>query len=450
MLIAYVFPLDDPSGQNKTGKTNTTNVTLYEMPPLEKETKVDLAKVVGDATADKKDGDAEMTPVEPEKAKETPQPKVDMTFYGTFWGLQQFFVEPSLLKPRFVEFKSSLDTILDAFDKQPLSSLDALSAQSKDYFPKYLTSSKLMELQLRDPALRRHILLQCLVLFQSLTPAYCQKLGLTLSVRQTEMIEALRTRVNAVLEQTPADADAKTFAKQVAVIIAENERTWTKWKDEEKCPKMQLAPADISKKVTVAKVDTNVKKDSKDSAAEGLPVDMIPGMLEDTYTIAKTKTGKLVMGSAELGRLWALPPNMEVAAEPGRNFSPVFTEFLEQMMSEETSGDDKFGEDARLKNDPVYVWRLLRLMQFNDFAMFLKASLGLKDFCKWMVDERNNVGQDKEEGHDGAKEGAKEKDEAAAEENGTAKEESENESAKKRKRDDDASEETAKKEKMAT
>jgi len=368
-----------------------------------------------------------------------------MVFYGTFWGIQQFFVEPTLLKHRFVDFKSGLESILDAFEKQPLSSLDALSAQSKDYFPKYLSSSKLMELQLRDPALRRHILLQCLMLFQSLSPSYCLKLGLTLSARQNEMIEALKTRVNTVLEQTPAEADAKTFAKQVAVIVAENERTWAKWKDEEKCPKMQLPPADISKKVTVTKTaDAKEKKDSKDSAAEGLPEDMIPGMLEDTYTIAKTKTGKLVMGTAELGRLWALAPNMDVAADPARNFSPVFTEFLEQMMSEETDGEDKFGEDTRLKNDPVYVWRLLRLMQLNDFGMFLKASGGVKEFCKWMVDERNFVG---EEGQDGTKEGTK-GEKGEAEENDAAKEETESDlGAKKRKRDGDVSDEVPKKEK---
>jgi hypothetical protein len=371
-----------------------------------------------------------------------------MLFYGTFWGLQQFFVEPNLLKLRFVEFKTSLETILDAFEKHPLSSLDALSAQSKDYFPKYLTSSKLMELQLRDPALRRHILLQCLVLFQSLSPAYCQKLGLTLSVRQTEMIETLKTRVNTVLEQTPADADAKTFAAQVAAIIAENERTWTKWKDEEKCPKMQLPPADISKKVTVSKNTETTGKKEKESASEGLPADMIPGMLEDTYTIAKTKTGKLVMGTAELGRLWALPPNLDVAADPKRNFSPVFTEFLELMMGEEMDSDDKFGEDTRLKNDPVYVWRLLRLMQLNDFGMFLKASVGVKEFVKWLVEERDvdlaeEAKVEKEENPDAPKEeGTKPEKDAPPNEDAEA------ESAKKRKRDD-SGDESSKKEKVS-
>lgn len=438
MLIAYVFPLDDPSGQNKTGKTNTTNVTLYEMPPLE-DVKVDLSQVVSDAKME--DGENKTPPAPAEEKSKVPS---ELEFYRTFWGLQQYFVEPSMLKTRFTEFKTALESILEAFEKQPLSSLDALSAQSKDYFPKYLSSSKLMELQLRDPALRRHFLLQCLMLFQSLTPAYCQKLGLTLAVRQTEMIEALKTRASTVLEHTPTDSDARTFAAQVAVVINDNERTWTRWKDEEKCPKMQLPPADISKKVSVAKTEVKEKKSKKDSS-EGIPAEMIPGMLEDTYTIAKSKTGKLVMGTAELGRLWSLPPNMEVAADPSRNFSPVFSEFLDQMMSEEQGADDGFGEDARLKNDPVYVWRLLRLMQQNDFGMFLKASGGIKDFCKWMAEERN--APEKAEG-DKDKEGLPKNEKAEAGEEEAAKEDAEAE-AKKRKREG-ASEELAKKEKLSS
>ena len=38
--------------------------------------------------------------------------------------------------------------------------------ETESYCVKYLTSSKLLHLQLRDPAFRRHFLLQCLILMQ--------------------------------------------------------------------------------------------------------------------------------------------------------------------------------------------------------------------------------------------------------------------------------------------
>jgi hypothetical protein len=49
-----------------------------------------------------------------------------------------------------------------------ISALDALVPIGEQYFPKYLTSTKLLSLQMRDPAFRRHIMLQCLILFKSL------------------------------------------------------------------------------------------------------------------------------------------------------------------------------------------------------------------------------------------------------------------------------------------
>lgn len=77
-------------------------------------------------------------------------------------------------KDRFSKFVVTLTKVLDAFASQPLrdgrsgSGLTPLD-EDQSYAVKYLTSSKLLHLQMRDPAFRRHFLLQCIILMQ-----YCR------------------------------------------------------------------------------------------------------------------------------------------------------------------------------------------------------------------------------------------------------------------------------------
>jgi len=251
-------------------------------------------------------------------------------------------------------------------------------------------------------------------------------------------------------------------------VIFENEKVWAKWKDEEKCPKMQLPPVDLAKKLVVAKTaELGTKKDDKKgepSTPSDALLEMLPG-LEGAFTISKSKTGKLVMGNPELGRLWALAPNLDVCADDRRNFAPNFAEYMNQMLQEEMN-PDQFGEDARLRNDSVYVWRCLRLMQGEDFALFLKASAGIKAFCEHMVEEMkgNPTPKTEEDGktqEDGILDepGPKDKDtdlplqegekEQAAQEDALEDEDAEGQAKKKRKRDGEADEEVAKKEKTS-
>ena len=61
-------------------------------------------------------------------------------------------------------FCSGLDRVLDVFSAQPLMSGES-STQWSESSVKYLTSSKLIGLQLQDPSFRRQFMVQCLILF---------------------------------------------------------------------------------------------------------------------------------------------------------------------------------------------------------------------------------------------------------------------------------------------
>ncbi|XP_043694477.1 uncharacterized protein LOC122645210 [Telopea speciosissima] len=100
---------------------------------------------------------------------------VDFNFYKTFWSLQEHFFNPgptTLGPTKWQKFASNLMVVLDTFEAQPLNDDDGnannIEEEAATFSIKYLTSSKLMGLELKDPGFRRHILVQCLILFDYL------------------------------------------------------------------------------------------------------------------------------------------------------------------------------------------------------------------------------------------------------------------------------------------
>ncbi|RVW96974.1 THO complex subunit 1 [Vitis vinifera] len=78
----------------------------------------------------------------------------------------------SLAPTKWQKFTSNLMVVLNTFEAQPLSDEEGnannLEEEAATFSIKYLTSSKLMGLELKDPSFRRHILVQCLILFDYL------------------------------------------------------------------------------------------------------------------------------------------------------------------------------------------------------------------------------------------------------------------------------------------
>ncbi|CAL5381530.1 unnamed protein product [Camellia sinensis] len=175
--------------------------------------------------------------------------------------------------------------VLNTFDAQPLSDEEGnannLEDEAATFGIKYLTSSKLMGLELKDPSFRRHVLVQCLILFDYLkAPGKNDKdlpsetlgaiasgvaiprprslpFGVTLrlqnpnpknkevvliptyTARQTskhefkkEEIKSFEERVKKLLEMTPPNG--KEFLNSIDHIL-ERERNWVWWK-RDGCP----------------------------------------------------------------------------------------------------------------------------------------------------------------------------------------------------------------------
>uniref|UniRef100_A0A803MX55 THO complex subunit 1 n=1 Tax=Chenopodium quinoa TaxID=63459 RepID=A0A803MX55_CHEQI len=188
MFLAHFFPLSERSAVNIKGVFNTSNETKYE--------------------------------------KEAPNGiSIDFNFYKTFWSLQ---------------------VVLNTFEAQPLSDEEGnannLEEEGAAVNIKYLTSSKLMGLELKDPSFRRHVLVQCLILFDYVKPSGKSDKDLP-SEAMKEEIKTYEERVKNLLEVTPPKG--KEFLCSIEHIL-EREKNWVWWK-RDGCPPFEKQP--MEKKV---------------------------------------------------------------------------------------------------------------------------------------------------------------------------------------------------------
>jgi len=93
------------------------------------------------------------------------------------------------------------------------------------YITKYLTSSKLMSLQLKDSTFRRHILLQMLVLFKSL--ATSKNAQTPFNEKQQAQIKEFAKKAKELLQKT--SPNGAKFTQGVSHIL-HRESNWMEWK----------------------------------------------------------------------------------------------------------------------------------------------------------------------------------------------------------------------------
>lgn len=218
MFLAKFLPLTERSGVNLTGAFHTENVT-----PME-----DV----------------------PEGALDAEGRPVDATFYKTFWGLQQWFADPPavLAKGKWPEVSRGVRAVLDRFaavkvtvtEAPPGASLLGAGAGAGASV-KYLSSARLLPLQLRDATFRRHFLIQCLVLMSWVErPLLKDWVAKAAKGKVLDDLQELQAAVYKALEATPEHG--AEFTAAIRAMMAE-ENAWAVWK-QAGCPAepLQVAP----------------------------------------------------------------------------------------------------------------------------------------------------------------------------------------------------------------
>uniref|UniRef100_A0A4W6C7C2 THO complex 1 n=1 Tax=Lates calcarifer TaxID=8187 RepID=A0A4W6C7C2_LATCA len=363
LFLARLFPLSEKSGLNLQSQFNLDNITVFN--------KNEQESTLGQKhTEEKEDG---MEVEEGEMGEDdAPAPcsiPIDYNLYRKFWTLQDYFRNPVQCYDKFswMTFLKFSDETLAVFKSYKLDDMQASKRKLEElrasggehvYFAKFLTSEKLMDLQLSDSNFRRHILLQYLILFQYLKgQVKFKSSSCVLNDDQTTWIEETTKLVYQLLREIPPDGDK--FATMVEHIL-NTEENWNSWKNEG-CPSF----------VKERTVDDKPKRPTRKRQA---PEDFL----------GKGPDRKIFMGNDELTRLWNLnQDNMEACKSDSREFMPSLDEFFAEAI-EQADPANMVEEEYKVVRNPNYGWRALRLLSRRSPHFFQPTNQKFKSLADYL------------------------------------------------------------------
>ncbi|TNN67566.1 THO complex subunit 1 [Liparis tanakae] len=375
LFLARLFPLSEKSGLNLQSQFNLENITVFN--------KNEQESTFGQKhTEEKEDG---MEVEEGEMGEEdTPAPcsiPIDYNLYRKFWTLQDYFRNPVQCYDKFswMTFLKFSDETLAVFKSYKLDDmqvskrkLEELRASGGEhvYFAKFLTSEKLMDLQLSDSNFRRHILLQYLILFQYLKgQVKFKSSSCVLNDDQTTWIEETTQLVFQLLKEIPPDGDK--FATMVEVShdlrilsLSDTSRGYSLGR----VPVRRALGPLVTRRMTV---DDKVKRPTRKRQA---PEDFL----------GKGPDSKIFMGNDELTRLWNLNhDNMEACKSDSREFMPPLDEFFAEAI-EQADPTNMVEDEYKAVRNPNYGWRALRLLSRRSPHFFQPTNQKFKSLADYL------------------------------------------------------------------
>ncbi|XP_060900923.1 THO complex subunit 1 isoform X1 [Labrus mixtus] len=363
LFLARLFPLSEKSGLNLQSQFNLDNVTVFN--------KNEQESTLGQKhTEEKEDGmDVEEGEMGEDDAPAPCSIPIDYNLYRKFWTLQDYFRNPAQCYDKFswMTFLKYSDETLAVFKSYKLDDMQASKRKLEDlrasggehvYFAKFLTSEKLMDLQLSDSNFRRHILLQYLILFQYLKgQVKFKSSSCVLNDDQTTWIEETTQLVYHLLGEIPPDGDK--FATMVEHIL-NTEENWNGWKNEG-CPSF----------VKERTVDDKPKRPTRKRQA---PEDFL----------GKGPDRKIFMGNDELTRLWNLnQDNMEACKSDIREFMPSLDEFFAEAI-EQADPVNMVEDEYKVVRNANYGWRALRLLSRRSPHFFQPTNQKFKSLADYL------------------------------------------------------------------
>jgi THO complex subunit 1 len=373
LMMAYALPISERSGVNLKGASAEFALSCALAAPLPAAARVPRLDTspprVGRYAEDEKEGGID-EPAASAKPAAAGGASVDFDFYSTFWGLQRAFSEPAqaVSAEAWPGLVKNLEAVLQVFsafgsadgatDGGEEAAADAggevaeedaaamevdgeAEALQEVYFAKFLTSPKLINLQLRDAYFRRHLLVQLRIFLQTIGS---ERKGFPpLRTAQREAAEALATRSSELLRAVPPGGPS--FAATLDKLL-ERERHWMKWKN---------TGCQAFDKAAQEQLRTGAKRKSAGAARP---------------------SKRVAMGNTELTRLWNLGSNSLASISQQvskRQGVPSLEEYLQPVIEQ---GDPEAGieEQYKVKNDKVFAWKALRLMAKKDVTLLAKVA----------------------------------------------------------------------------
>ncbi|KAF9365007.1 hypothetical protein BGX34_011766 [Mortierella sp. NVP85] len=331
MFQSSLFPLTERSGVNLKGDFNTENVTLIETddativpelafsPQSEGENQVPNGETMD---IDKEDLTTSNKDQPKDNELDDALRKASLTFYTEFWGLQAFFCNPATLinsVENITKFQKGIERTLDKFSaieeaeqttpeqtstssasqerpkptttssglsEQPTRSNSMMATKRKHtqinesrpepttHFPKFLTSPKLLQLEMVDPYFRKHILVQFLIIIQYLEshtanaketyakirfPNKSFQPQWVMEEKDLEWAASIKARIFKDIKTIGEESGDNEFLHTVHAVL-NHEESWVQWKAES-CPSFEKPP------MTTEDIEETRKKRAKLSAA---------------------------------------------------------------------------------------------------------------------------------------------------------------------------------------
>ncbi|KAM9387243.1 THO complex subunit 1 isoform 2-T2 [Phaethornis superciliosus] len=370
LFLARLFPLSEKSGLNLQSQFNLENVTVFNTNEHE--------STLGQKhTEEREEGmDVEEGEMGDDEAPTSCSIPIDYNLYRKFWSLQDYFRNPVQCyeKVSWKTFLKYSEEVLAVFKSYKLDDTQASRKKLEElktggehvYFAKFLTSEKLMDLQLSDSNFRRHILLQYLILFQYLKgQVKFKSSNYVLTDEQSLWIEDTTKAVYQLLSENPPDGER--FSKMVEHIL-NTEENWNSWKNEgcpsfvkeRSQPEFQLGPPD--------------SKPMRPARKRPAPEDFL----------GKGSNKKILMGNEELTRLWNLcPDNMEACKSESREYMPTLEEFFEEAI-EQADPENMVENKYKAVNNSNYGWRALRLLARRSPHFFQPTNQQFKSLPEYL------------------------------------------------------------------
>ena len=266
---------------------------------------------------------------------------------------------------------ADLGTVLRAFEETPLGGggEEARANVDDTHAAKYLTSCKLLKLQLRDAVFRRHFLLQALILLQCLQGPrrdVSATRDVTLGKEAQGELADLRDRLLRAAEASGEGGES--FAGFLRRLQA-REALWVKWKIAscpplDKVPRGDVAGCEEGVKLPAALKALGKRKRDAERARARKPSPMYflpPGVKP------------VSLGHPDLDRLWNLSAdNTSCLDFEDQATVPTLHDFMRPVVSQADPAEG-VGREDKVQNDKVFCWKALRLMARADLATFAKA-----------------------------------------------------------------------------
>ncbi|XP_074641621.1 THO complex subunit 1-like isoform X1 [Tubulanus polymorphus] len=333
LFLARLFPLSEKSGLNLMSQFHVDNVTKFDL-------EIDMThfKETGEKSIEES-----MDVEEGEMNEPAGSVPIDYNMYRKFWSLQDYFRSPLQCYEKLAwrQFQSNANDVLNAFTSYKLPDIKIskkkqpkTSKSQNTYFAKYLTSSKLLDLQLSDSNFRRYVLTQFIILFQYLNATVKFKSNEhVMSEEQSNWVKETTAKVLQLIKETPPDG--ASFAEYLQHVL-QREENWNSWKNDG-CPNF----------VREKSVDAKPRQRKKRSLGDDI----------------RACGGKVIkMGSPELTRLWNLcPDNIEACKAESRIFLPSLEKFFEpaiEAANPENMVEDQYKDHLKAN----WQWTALRLL----------------------------------------------------------------------------------------